>query len=81
MNDTVVDGRTIKGMRNIAEKTVPAFICSPEMMEVYKAGMLRGGIILAQTFLDRVGVPYTDNTDFPSDDIIDTTNTGEQPNG
>lgn len=83
MNDTVVSEKFIKGLRNIAESRPeqaeqihPMFIASEPVLKAYRAGALMGGVTLAQTLCDMLGVVYTDN-------LIDTelANLKEQDNG
>lgn len=65
MNDTVVSEKFIKGLRNIAEsrpeQAEQMFIASGPVLKAYRAGALMGGVTLAQTLCDMLGVVYTDN--------------------
>jgi len=80
MNDTVVSEKFIKGLRNIAEsrpeQAEQMFIANGPVLKAYRAGALMGGVTLAQTLCDMLGVVFTDN-------MLDTelANLKEQDNG
>lgn len=65
MNDTVVSERFIKGLRNIAEsrpeQAEQMFPANGEVLKAYRAGALMGGVTLAQTLCNFLGIVYTDN--------------------
>jgi hypothetical protein len=65
MNDTVVSERFIKGLRNIAEsrpeQAEEMFPANGVVLKAYRAGALMGGVTLAQTLCEMLGVVYNDN--------------------
>lgn len=67
MNDTVVSEKFIKGLRNIAEsrpeQAEEMFPANGVVLKAYRAGALMGGVTLAQTLCEMLGVVYTDNLD------------------
>jgi len=67
MNDTVVSERFIKGLRDIAEslpeQAEKMFPAKGEVLKTYRAGVHMGGVTLAQTLCEMLGVVYNDNMD------------------
>lgn len=67
MNDTVVSERFIKGLRDIAEsrpeQAEQMFPANGVVLKAYRAGVHMGGVTLAQTLCEMLGVVYNDNMD------------------
>lgn len=65
MNETVVSEKFIKGLRNIAEsrpeQAEQMFPANGVVLKAYRAGALMGGVTLAQTLCEMLGVVYTNN--------------------
>lgn len=64
MNQTVVSEKFIKGLRHIAEsrpeQAEKMFPAKGEVLKAYREGVLMGGVTLAQTLCDMLGVVYND---------------------
>lgn len=61
MNDTVVPEKTIKGLHKIAELSGDVRSLAEVNEKSYRSGIKAGGILLAQTLLEQLGIPFNDN--------------------